>query len=58
MTKQKNNKKEYVACVVVAYDYADKKKGDIISRHYSYAAAERACNNSHLRVSYVSDLKR
>jgi hypothetical protein len=38
--------KGYVAVVYVAYAYADKQCGDIISKHKSYEAANRKARGS------------
>lgn len=36
----------YVAIVYVAYAYADKQRGDVISKHKSYDAANRKARGS------------
>ncbi len=46
----------YVAAVVVQYAYNTHDRGDIISCHKSYAAAERACTNSHWAVKVLADM--
>jgi hypothetical protein len=38
--------KGYVAVVYVAYDYANRKSGDIISKHKTYDAALRKARGS------------
>lgn len=48
----------WVAEVYIAYAYADKRVGDIISRHKSYDAANKiASKSSMLGVRYVSIAK-
>jgi hypothetical protein len=56
-TAQNLIEKGYVAVVYVAYDYADKQRGDIISKHKSYEAANRkASKNSMWGVRYLNDI--
>lgn len=40
-TAQKLIAQGYVAIVYVAYGYGDKQRGDVISKHKSYEAADR-----------------
>lgn len=47
----------YVSIVYVAYAYADKQRGDVISKHKSYEAANRKANGSSMwGVRYLSDI--
>lgn len=49
----------YVAVVSVAYDYADKTRGDVISRHRSSDAAQKAARKDTAgmwRVEYLDEV--
>ena len=47
-TAQKLIARGYVAIVYVHYSYSDKEKGDLVSKHKSYEAAERAARSCRL----------
>lgn len=44
MKKKGDNKRKWE--VYVCYDYADKRRGDVISRHATYEAANRKARQS------------
>ncbi len=47
----------FVAAVVVDYDYSNKKRGDVISCHRSYEAANRKASTSTMwAVKYLTDM--
>lgn len=47
----------YVAVVYVAYEYADKQRGEIISKHKTYEAASRKAGQSSMwGVRYLSEM--
>lgn len=51
-------RKNTVAVVVVQYAYANHKRGDIISQHRSYEAAERAAKrNSFVCIRFADDVR-
>ena len=56
-TAQKIMSQGYVAVVYVAYAYAGKRHGDIISKHKSYdAAAKKASGSSMWGVRFLDDI--
>jgi len=56
-TAQKLLEEGYVAIVYAAYDYADKRRGDVISKHKTYEAANRQANgNILLEVRQLSEI--
>jgi hypothetical protein len=56
-TAQKLISQGYVAVVYVAYAYADKKQGDIISKHKSYDAANsKASGNGMWGVRFLGEI--
>jgi hypothetical protein len=47
----------FVAVVYAAYDYADKQRGDLISKHKTYEAANhKASENTMWGVRFLSDV--
>jgi len=47
----------YVAIVYVAYAYADKQQGDVISKHKTYEAANRKASGSSMwGVRFLGDI--
>ena len=46
MSKNSTSKTAYTHIVIAEYSYADKVRGDVISKHRSYAAANKKANKS------------
>lgn len=58
MSKNSTSKTAYTHVVIAEYSYADKVRGDVISKHKSYAAAnKKAAKSTFWGVREISEIK-